>query len=737
MEKKRFLFSCVLFQFIFLFVMVLMKNYEFEVPLLIQILYIINLTIIPGFIFLRIIKIDKIDVYETVLYSIGMSIFFIMLIGLFMNWLYPLIGVKPFSSTPVVLTFTGFILILSFLLNLQNDNGKKYLEFDFSLGLEYLTNYKLLFLIFMPILSILGAIVNYFYGNNIILLILLLYIVLTVFLVGFDKIPKNLYPIAVLSISISLLMHTSLSSFSYLSGADIWHEYITQLAVVTNNVWDWSDPTYVNSVLSITILGPIYYCVSGLSLDWILKIIYPLIFSLVPLTLFKAYNRFTNEKISFLAAFVFMSLQLFFFEMLQLARQEIAEFFLALLILLFVGKLRDFKIGILIVAFSFSLCVSHYGLSYIYCFYIVCSIIIIYILNVYGVKYKEDSSENSYASIFRHINLNYVLVVLVMCLGYYFFVSSGHTLAAFINIGNHVISSINLDFLSGSTNQQVLQGVGASPLRSSEFTWQLARIFQLLIQFLIVIGVIELLIELKNKKTKFNQEFSAFALVSMLILILCIVSPVLAGTLNMGRFFQITLLFLAPFSIFGGLFILRAMNYLFSKISSKNMKFFKKGSGIKILIIFILIPYFLLTTGFIFEVTGSTSSSIALSLYNDDWSFFQEPEFIGVKWLAKTKQNKSLVYTDLWGKGMLIYNGLGSQMLAYPKKWNLQINTYVFLRRWNIDHNELFVETAGPNNNTVGHVTITGLVFETFEKNHKIYDNGDSNILWHDYSRGS
>lgn len=736
MDKNKLIIAVLTIQFIFIMTILSVK-YGLKIPSFIQNIYPIVLTLIPGYLFIKIINVNDLDPIETALYSVGISIFFIMVIGLLMNILYPLIGIKnPISTLPIISTFTALFLVLCSLLYLKADDKKKYLEYDFKYILSHLTSSKFLFLLSIPILSILGGIVNFFYETNVVLIFLLFYIVVTLLLIGFDKIPKKFYPMAILAISIALVLHTSLSTFGYLSGADIWHEYITQVAVVNNNIWNIGYATQVNSVISITILGPIYYFVTNLSLDWILKVIYPLIFSLVPLVLFKAYKRFTTDKISFFAVFLFMSLPLFYGEMLQLGRQEIAEFFLALLILLFSSESRNYKNVTLVVLFSIALIVSHYSLSYIYAFYIISSIILIYILRGYGVKFSSKWTKNSAYEYkrMRFLNLNYALLVMVICSAWYYYVVGGHVFDIVAKIGSHIIYSMNTEILSpDSRSIQVLQAVGVVPLRSSELTWQFARIFQILIQVFIVIGIFKLIIDLKMKKTIFNEEFSSTALTSMVILILCMILPYFANTINMGRFFQITLFFLAPFSILGGLFLLKSLNTLFSRY----VRSCKYGNvGPKLLIIFVLIPYFLLSTGLIFEVTGSTPSSPALSLYRGDWSFFKPSEYSAGKWASEHVQT-GRIYTDLWGKGMLVYNGLATSMYDFPPKMDLQDNSYIFLRKWNLEHNELYLATAGPANNMVDHVSISGKVLQNFESSNKIYDSGTANILFYEYLKES
>lgn len=729
MDKNRFVTIVLIIQILLSIFILLGINY-LGILSFIQFFYFINLIVLPGYMFIKILNLKELDNLEVILCSIGISIFLIMFIGFLMNLFYPFIGlIKPISTIPIISTFTALYIFLCSVLYLKTNEGEKYLEFNFKSFLHYI-NWKFFFILFIPILAIFGALVNYFYNNDIILIFMLLYIVLTVILIGFNKISKEYYTMAVLAISIALVLHTSISIFQSLYGTDIWQEYYTQVLVVQNNIWNTQFNTYLNSVVSITILGPFIHFITNLSLFWILKIIYPLIFSLVPLILFKSYKKFTSDKISFLAVFLFMSLSLFFNEMLQLGRQEIAEFFLALLILLFSLQYRNYKTASLIVPFTIALIISHYSLSYIFLIYIIIALIIIAFLRKYNVKFLVDKVNGSREHL-GFINFNFVLFAFIACIGYYFYVDGGNLFDLVTGMGHNMIYSISNELFSyGSGDTQVLQAVGAAPLIFSDFSWQFARVSQIIVEFLIAIGILELIYNLKKKKSIFNEEFTAFSLTSIFILIICVVLPYFANTINAGRFFQISLFFLSPFCIMGGLFII---GFLRNRILNRSFKLNKDylEKGIKILIIFVLVPYFLVNTGLLFAVTNSTPSSPALSLNQAYWPFFDSAEYNASYWYSKNANTSDAIYVDIWTLGLQRYFGLANTP-DFPPDWNLMPGSYVFLGKWNIKHNQMYVNVAGPNNNSEGIISITGKVNDTFEDCDKIYDSGDANILFHE-----
>ena len=140
-----------------------------------------------------------------------------MFFGMLIDLVYPLVGIqKPISLIPLMVTLTIITAFLSVLSYLRDKTFHNSVSLDLS-GLTH----PLLFLILLPFLAIFGTYTMNYYQNNTVLMIMFILIAFVPILVAFDKfIPKKLYPLAIFSISISLLFSTSLIS-SYLTGWDI------------------------------------------------------------------------------------------------------------------------------------------------------------------------------------------------------------------------------------------------------------------------------------------------------------------------------------------------------------------------------------------------------------------------------------------------------------------------------------------------------------------------------------
>ena len=303
-------------------------------------------------------------IIESLVYSVGLSLASIMFIGALTNFALPFIGIsKPISLLPVTLSLAAFSFILMAAAYIRDKNFQ---QPEKTAPRAKLSLPAILFLIFLLLLTVLSVTLIDAYQNNILLLICLIAIAAVVGLAAFGKfIQPEVYPLAIFIIGICLLFQTTLMSPN-LIGSDIYTEYHYYQLVASSGFWNASIPSTVNSCLSITILAPVYSLLLNIDGIWMFKIIYPLLFALVPLILFHIFSQQMSSKKAFLAVFFFVAVPSFSLEMIALCRQQIAELFLALVILLLVD--RRLSMGpklTLAIIFAASIIVSHYSLGFI------------------------------------------------------------------------------------------------------------------------------------------------------------------------------------------------------------------------------------------------------------------------------------------------------------------------------------------------------------------------------------
>ena len=143
----------------------------------------IFLTIIPGLLIMLMIKVREINFWKYLVYTIGLSIAFLMFGGLFLNWFLPLIGInKPLALLPLLTSFN--ILLFIFWIIAYKRNKEILLEIK-PPKLDRLN--KLFFTVptIFPILGIFGANILNNQGQNYLTLILLGGIAVYVFFIVF------------------------------------------------------------------------------------------------------------------------------------------------------------------------------------------------------------------------------------------------------------------------------------------------------------------------------------------------------------------------------------------------------------------------------------------------------------------------------------------------------------------------------------------------------------------------
>src|SRR5207249_10304099 len=136
-------------------------------------------------------------------------------------------------------------------------------------------------------------------GNpDVLYVVLILIAVVPVLSLSGKLITKKEYPIAIGAVSLALLWQYTLVS-GYIVGWDVNLEYYFAGLVQSRGFWDPSLSGTVNSMLSITVLAPAFSGIMGLDLVWVIKVVYPCFFALVPVILFRAYRNVFVDRIAF------------------------------------------------------------------------------------------------------------------------------------------------------------------------------------------------------------------------------------------------------------------------------------------------------------------------------------------------------------------------------------------------------------------------------------------------------
>jgi uncharacterized membrane protein len=526
-----------------LLVLVGLDKLGLEVPILRQILGFIYLTFIPGFVVLKALKISELNSVEELLYSVGLSLSFVMFVGIVMNCLYPIFQIsKPISETPLIVTISSITFIISCIL-FNKDRLR-----PFSINMRKMPSPSFLSLSLLPFLAVFGTYLLNFYDNNFLLLILLAIVSTIPLLAVFDKVPSKEYPFAIWAISISLLLHNSLIGH-YVSWGDSEGEYLVSNFVLMNGSWDRNVSTTTNSLLSLAFLYPAYSIICNLELTWVFKIIYPLLFSLTPVALYLAFKERICEKSAFLSSSLFMFSHVFFTLLSRNTRTGLSLFFLSLLILLIMNdKMNKTKKTALAMAFVLAVVVTYYGVSYMLLTFLPLVVLLDFLLD-------RKSSKNNL------ITPTFTILFFSFTIAWYMYTSNFSGFDTMVKLGK--------DFVNGFA--ELLGVPRSSPtyylLRRQSISLEITKYLYLVFTFFIAIGVLDLTYRMvREKRAVFPKDYSLLSIVLLLLLL----ATLLPLPWNAQRTFQVTLIFLAPFSVLGFTKLFSAFTRIFRRSLSQK-----------------------------------------------------------------------------------------------------------------------------------------------------------------------
>ena len=684
-------------QFIVL-ILAILSILGYDIPVLRQIIGFIYLSFIPGIIILRILRLHRLGSAETLLYSVGLSLAFIMFLGFLINSIYPFIGIsRPISIWPLIINLTIVLSILSFVAYKRDKTFSTPNQFQWS---QILTP-PVLFLLLLPLISILGARVVNIYNNNILLLVSVPVIALVAILVIFTRfIPQKFYPLAIMMIAFSLVYGQALIS-NYLTGADVNVEYFFANLVKTNSLWNTTIVHNYNAAASVVILIPTYSIICGMDLTWVFKIISLFFLSLVPVGLYQVYSRQISGKTAFLAALFFMSVFTFFIELISLTRQDIAELFLVLIVLVIVSKHNNRLVtSILLIVFSAALIISHYSVSFISLLLFAAALFILFLIrnmSILGLLRTKIIAKGDQQSQFIEpdpvkgkynvLNISIVIFCLVLWLAWYMWHSGSSAFIDVVKIGNLIVSTVVTEFLSLTSSQALwLVATARSPVH------EIVKYLNLFTIFLISIGILYLLFRWKKKD--FDEEFSALSVASFILVAAALPIPYLARTINTERLYQFSLIFLAPFCITGLIIIAK---FFFRKCRSAE------NIALKTMAIFLGL-FLIFNSGFIHEVTKTyvfMGSLLQQSIRDhgtpEEKTYFYtnytpEKEVFSARWLSLnivTTENTSVYATYAYGGLVNVLASYG--MIPVWKMIPLDVYTlevpsgsYIYLQYMNI-----------------------------------------------------
>lgn len=704
-----------------------------DLTILRQVLGWLFLSFVPGYLLFRLLKLEKADWLTAILYSSGLSVAILMFLGLFLNGILPLFGVSsPLSFGPLMISISALVLFLFLLSGKQRSEAVSTVPTG-KMNLVLLV--QLFLLSILPALSVFGAL---FHNIPVLMFALIGIAVLFAACIAAGKrIDNRVFPLAIASASIALLLHTVLIT-NHFMGSDVFLEFYTFRQTQIQGFWNapgvvvsYTLIETLNSVLSITIMPTIFTNILNINGEFFFKLFYPFVFSLVPLVIYKMYANQTGRKIALITAFFFISTSTVFYgiEPLSLDRQIIGQFFFLLSFLLIAqNSLSMGKRTILLIFFVFSLIVSHYALAFIFVLYILLLFflprirIISRLLNLRGP-----------ASI---LNWGLTLLIIAMTFSWYLYVSNS-PFNQFSNSLNHIITFFVSDF-SKVDARLTPSLMSLSPTTTTTLVGLVHKSLIYLQSLLIGVGALACIV--KPKESKLDDASRIGALIGFSFLLLSLAIPNLATILNMTRIYAIVAPFLAPLYIYGFIFIAALGGTLVSKVTKARCTRIK-NIGVYLAAL-VLIMIFLFQTGLVNHVTNDYPYSYSIDLERRENSndlgiradthslYFLTSEVRSANWLSDNSVSTLKTYADLNSRSTFL-KGYATmtdeQMLLITNETTRWLNrqTYVYLKYLNVQLGLISV-SIGTTSTYLNTFTMAPALAEC----DGIYSNGDANIYF-------
>lgn len=373
-------YGCILTWQIFFFFVELSSAH---IPaLIVDIVGVFTLLLLPGFLTLLILRLDKLIPWGLLVIIVGFSLLELMLVALAGNYLLPYYGYAQPLAKPVLLSefFILFNMLLLGVVVMPTMSTLSHLCEGFSHFFRSRRDVIVAFIpALFPLLAVMGSTILNNGGSGMVTLCMLGGIVIyTGYLISKSHtLSDNVIPTSLFFISLALLFMTSLRG-SYITGHDIQREYLVFQLAKTNNIW--SIATYrdaYNACMSITILPTIFSAVMRIFDPFVYKVIFQIIFALVPSIIYMTIRRYVAPAIACISTFYFIAFPTFFGDMPFLNRQEIALLYFSLMIYtLFESATPLVMRQIIFVLFGVGMIISHYSTTYMVLallFFLICS----------------------------------------------------------------------------------------------------------------------------------------------------------------------------------------------------------------------------------------------------------------------------------------------------------------------------------------------------------------------------
>ena len=345
------------------------------------------------------------------------------------------------------------------------------------------------------------------------------------------------------------------------------------------------------------------------------------------------------------------------------------------------------------------------------------------------------------------------MLCLVATLSWYMYLSGSAIFRSSLGMGEYIWQNIGSILDPQARDIKLLQGLGLAKVGIFEHSLlrEIGGWLYRITYIMVIAGIVRWIV--KRREMKFTPEYIGLTLAGMITMLACLVVPNYSySAMETNRTFQIALILLAPFCISGGETIFNGINSLYLRIRKQVLVAPMRQTAHLLIIFLILIPYFLVNTGFVFEVSGDPPTALGLgkerhrtssnemvraSFYNVTRT---HEEISGARWLARYGDDQKKIYGDQISLDLVPIDGLVDRDVSIERQrislfrlgGELDDGAYVYLRFFNVT--EHMVVLLRPRRILGAAVWMllhdTDTILPGLETNSLIYSNGGSQIYY-------
>jgi uncharacterized membrane protein len=433
--------------------------------------------------------------------------------------------------------------------------------------------------------------------------------------------------------SAALVFTTSFAQSPYdIFGYDINRELFFAKEVLKEHYWNAEINNPYNSVLSITFLAPIISLVTSLTNLAILKVIYPSLFCLIFILLYKVSTNRTSSIMAYFSTIFFLYLFTNFTEMLALGRQMIAEFLLVIVLfsITYRGERGNLTYSLLTYIILLSgLALSHYSTAFIFSYVLIAGLVFIKLLPLLGFDFDATfTSKGKYTPLF--------LIFAFITYLWYVNVTGG---VSFLNLlGTFKAISMYLSEIFNAAYSQAYSAI----IMPTTLGRSISRFILLSGLAFIIVGILAEADLIRKNKIHgiWAYYFIQFSLPFFFLDVLGFAFPFLSNALNATRLYQLSLIVLFPYFYIGWEFLGKLFsNFLHRKKISKYIATPRSKSILVFLIAFYILIYAISNTGILLILSRDPQPPQWINpIANPSW---KASETYTVEWIVNNIKENS------------------------------------------------------------------------------------------------